>query len=84
MNEEQNTTVKDKADHELKVGDTVCFTISMRIDSKPIVRATIKEIQRGKQDWLVVEYIDSHDVDWGRRENKLPARVKPSRVVKCY
>lgn len=78
--------------HELKAGDTICFTLSMRIDQKPIVRATIKDFVFGKNqnydgeytDWIVPEYIESSDVEWGRHECKLPKKISPHRVVKCY
>ena len=85
-------TITDMVGHELNVGDTICFTISMRIDQKPIVRATVKEFVFGKNqngygeytDWIVPEYIESPDVKWGERECKLPKKVSPARVVKCY
>ena len=77
--------VVDMAGHELSVGDTICFTINMRKDDKPMVRATITEIVRSKEvDWAKVEYIDSHSVRWGRTENKLPSKVVTYRVCKCY
>lgn len=71
----------DKFGNELCVGDTICFTLSMRIDSKPIVRATITGIQN---DWLIIDYIESPDVAWGRKEKKLHKKVSAHRVVKCY
>lgn len=84
--------VTDMAGNELAVGDTICFTISMRIDNKPLVRAKVVEVICGKKpdfsghynDWLVVEYIDSPAVAWGRTEKKLPKKISAHRVVKCY
>lgn len=82
--EEKKTT--DKFGTEVKVGDRVCFSLSMRKDQKPIVRATVTDILRYNDDydWIVVEYLDSSDVDWARRENKLPGKVINYRTVKCY
>lgn len=76
----------------LHIGDTICFTLSMRIDQKPIVKAKIADICYGKKpdcdgvfwDWIVPEYIESSDVSWATREKKLLKKVTPSRVVKCY
>lgn len=77
---------------ELNVGDTVCFTLSMRIDQKPLVKAVIREFIYGKKpnewgdytDWLGIDYIENPAVDWARREKKLPNKVSPDRVIKCY
>lgn len=85
-------TITDKFGTELRVGDNICFTVSMRIDEKPIVKAKISEIRFGKNqncngeysDWLLFEAIDSPDADWAKREGKLPGKVSPKRVVKCY
>jgi hypothetical protein len=90
-------TVTDKFGTELKVGDTVCFTLSMRKDIKPIVRAKVtgvladNPVKRAMglngspiQNYVSVEYIDSQDVEWARSENKLIQKVISSRVVKCY
>ena len=76
----------------INIGDTICFTLSMRKDQKPIVKAKVADICYGKKadeqgiywDWIIPEYIDSHDVDWARMEKKLVGKVAPSRVVKCY
>lgn len=95
MSKEENHNprpVKDMAEHELQVGDTVCFTLSMRKDQKPLVRARIKDFVYAKkpdyqgqyQDRIVPEYIECPMVKWGRNEDKLPERVRPNRVVKCY
>ena len=84
--------VCDKFGIELKEGDYVCFTLSMRIDAKPIVKAKIAEIKYGKKancdgvftDWVIPEYVEDHDVKWATLEGKLPKKVMPERVVKCY
>ena len=76
--------ITDKYGLELHEGDTVCFTLSMRIDQKPIVKATIAGFLYGKTNWIVPEYIEDSDVEWGRKEGKLPAKVASHRVVKCY
>lgn len=77
------------AGNELAVGDTICFTINMRKDQKPLVRAKVIELvcgktQDGNNDWAVVDYIDSPAVEWGRHEKKLPKKIVAYRVVKCY
>lgn len=78
--------VTDMYGNELKVGDNVCFTISMRKDDKPIVKAKVGGFICGKTtDWIVIdEYVESSSVEWGRLENKLIKKVSTSRVVKCY
>ena len=76
--------IKDKFGLVLQEGDNVCFTISMRIDEKPIVKATIASFISGKKAWIVPEYVESDDVDWAREEGKLPKKVAADRVVKCY
>jgi hypothetical protein len=84
--------ITDKFGTELRVGDTVCFTISMRVDNKPLVRATISEIRYGKNqnlygeytDWLLCDFTDCPEVQWAKREDKLPGKISPKRVVKCY
>lgn len=76
----------------LNVGDTICFTLHIRKDQKPIVKAKITEICYGKKpdsygvywDWVVPEYVDSRDVSWAKSEKKLPKKISPCRVVKCY
>ena len=78
------TKIKDKFGLVLHEGDTVCFTISMRIDEKPIVKAVIAGFVLGKKAWIVPEYIESDDVDWACEEGKLPKKVAADRVVKCY
>ena len=76
---------KDKFGTEICVGDTICFTLNMRKDQKPIVRATIKEIVPFGYDLMAVcDYLNSSDVEWARKENKLPSKVSTHRVVKCY
>ena len=79
-------TVTDMFGNELKVGDTVCFTISMRIDQKPIVAATVGSFNcTGQRVWIILgEYRKSPDVEWATKENKLIKKVLSSRVVKCY
>lgn len=78
---------------ELKVGDTVCFTLSMRKDQKPIVKAVIREFIYGKNadpgtgtytDYLAIDFVESPAVEWARVEKKLIKKVSPDRVVKCY
>lgn len=84
--------ITDKFGTELNVGDNVCFTLNMRKDTKPIVKARICEIIIGKKanpdgvytDWIVVDYYDCLEVRWGALEKKLPKKVFPERVVKCY
>jgi len=82
--EEKKTA--DKFGTEVKIGDRVCFSLSMRKDQKPIVRATVTDIlhYNDDYDWIVVEYLDSSDIDWARREKKLPGKVINYRTVKCY
>lgn len=78
---------------ELKKGNSICFTLSMRIDEKPIVKAKIGGFIYGKvcndagqyTDWIIiVRYIETGTVEQARRENKLIQKVSPGRVVKCY
>ena len=84
---------------ELKCGDNICFTLSMRIDTKPLVKATITGFIYGKKpdnlgrytDWIQVEYVDAPHapdvqgtVEWAQREGKLVKKVIPYRVIKCY
>ena len=80
--------IYDKFGTELCVGDTICFTLSMRIDQKPIVRATITGFLYRKTpdgiDYIQMEYIESSDVRWARLEKKLIKKVSSERVVKCY
>ena len=90
--DEEVRKVTDMAGNELAVGDTICFTISMRIDQKPLVRAKVVEVICGSKpdfsghynDWVVVDYIESPAVAWGRTEKKLPKKIVAYRVVKCY
>lgn len=85
-------TITDMFGNELHIGDTICFTLNMRIDNKPIVRATISDICYGKNadsrgmfcDWLIVDYTDSPIIAWAKKESKLITKVSPARVVKCY
>lgn len=84
--------ITDQYGLELKVGDNVCFTLSMRKDQKPIIKARITEIKVAQKpssdgvynDWLVIEPIESRVVEWARIEHKLISKVTPTRVVKCY
>ena len=77
---------------ELNVGDTVCFTLSMRKDEKPIVKGKISEICYGKNpnewgsyyDFIVIDYVQTDITEWAKREKKLPGKVLSTRVVKCY
>ena len=76
---------RDKFGTEICVGDTICFTLDMRKDQKPIVRATIKDIVPFGYDFMAVcEYLNSFDVEWAKKEGKLPNKVSVKRVVKCY
>lgn len=84
--------ITDMFGTELQVGDTVCFTLSMRIDQKPLVKAVIREFIYGKKpndygcytDWLGIDYIETSVVEWARDEGKLIKKVSPDRVIKCY
>ena len=73
---------------ELHKGDNICFTLSMRKDQKPMVKAKVIDFAYGKSedamDFILVEYIESQDVAWGRLEKKLPQKVSSHRVIKCY
>ena len=88
----ENRKIKDMFGLELAVGDTVCFTLSMRKDDKPMVKAVIKDIIAGQKEncygeyteWLVPEFVESNTVEWARLEGKLISKVKPNRVIKCY
>ena len=89
---EEERLITDMFGNELHIGDNVCFTLNMRKDNKPIVRATITNISYGKKadcygtfcDWLIVDYTENHTTTWARMEDKLIQKVTPSRVVKCY
>ena len=81
--------VKDKFGNELKIGDNVCFTISMRKDQKPIVRAKIAGFIYGNNDGcndyaVLGDYTEEHDSKWAANEKKLISKVVTHRVVKCY
>lgn len=88
----ENRKIKDMFGLELSQGDTVCFTLSMRRDDKPMVKAVIKDIIVGQKenccgeytDWLVPEFVESDTVEWARLEGKLVSKVRPNRVIKCY
>lgn len=67
---------------ELNIGDYICFTIKMRINQYPIVKAKIGSFEK---DFIIIDrYVDSSDVKWAEEENKLIKKVKINRVVKCY
>ena len=85
--------IKDMFGHELKEGDSICFTLSMRRDEKPIVKARVAALVYGKNcddcgrynDWIVIDcYVETSTVEWARREGKLIQKVSPDRVVKCH
>lgn len=85
--------IKDMFGNELKKGDNICFTFSMRKDEKPIVKAKIGGFIYGKvcndsgqyTDWIIIDhYIETGTVEQARREKKLVQKVSPGRVVKCY
>ena len=85
--------IKDMFGHELKKGDSICFTLSMRKDQKPIVKARIGDFAYGKtcdnlgryMDYIVIDcYVETPTIEWARREHKLIQKVSPDRVVKCY
>lgn len=81
------TKLKDMYGIEINVGDNVCFTLSMRKDTKPIVKAKVTGLIHGKtagSNYLQIEYVESHTVAWARLENKLLKKVSCDRVVKCY
>lgn len=90
--ENETRRITDHFGNELNIGDTICFTLTMRINQQPIVRATIKDICFAKKagedgtfaDYIIPEYIESHAVSWARREKKLIGKVIAHRVVKCY
>lgn len=72
----------DKYGDPVRPGDSVCFTLDMRRDRKPIVKANVSDILDGK--WIVPEYNHSDtDVQWAEREGRLVRRVLASRTVKC-
>ena len=76
---------KDKFGTPLNIGDNICFTLNMRKDTKPMVKAKNTDIKPfGEGYQCSCEYIESDDVAWARLEKKLPARVSADRVVKCY
>ena len=86
----ENNVAIDSFGRALKVGDYVCFTVSMRRDQKPIVRARIGEITPCTFDkiptaWLTFdELTESPEMQWALRENRLPSKILCKRVVKCY
>lgn len=73
---------------EVCVGDNICFTLSMRKDQKPIVKATVTGLLYGKTpdspNYFQIEYVESPTVRWARLEHKLIQKVSCDRVVKCY
>ena len=85
-------TIYDSFSLPLNVGDFVCFTLRMKDEQRPIVKAKIIEIHRGENrntygeytDWIVPEYVDSSDVQWAESEQRLPKKISPRRLVKCY
>lgn len=84
----------DSVGNTIQKGDKICFTLNMRKDQKPLVRAVIKDLKHSTRqsggcpptqyDWCIVEYIESAVVEWARKENKLPKQVAADRVIKCY
>lgn len=77
--------MKDKFGIEVNVDDTICFTLNLRKDYKPIVKAVISEVLPYGDSFMVVcDYIENGDVAQARREKKLPQMVSVERVVKCY
>ena len=84
----------DSVGNIIQKGDTICFTLNMRKDQKPLVRAVIKDLKHSTSqsggcppvlyDWCFVEHIESPVVEWARKEKKLPRRVAADRVIKCY
>lgn len=77
--------LKDKFGIEVNVDDTICFTLNLRKDYKPIVKAVISGVlPYGNSFMVVCEYIENEDVARARKENKLPQMVSVERVVKCY
>lgn len=89
----ENRVITDMFGKELKEGDSICFTLNMRKDQKPIVKARIANFIYGKTcdelgrytDWIVIDcYVEIPAVNWARNEGKLIQKVSPDRVVKCY
>jgi len=89
----ENRVITDMFGNELKVGDNICFTLSMRVDQKPIVKAKIGGFIYGKTcdnfgrytNWIAIDcYVETSTVEWAREEGKLIQKVSPTRVVKCY
>ena len=85
--------IKDMFGKELKVGDSICFTLSIRKDQKPIVKARIGDFAFAKtcnkfgeyRDFIIIDcYVETTEVKWARKEDKLIEKVISSRVVKCY
>lgn len=85
--------IVDMFGNELKVGDTICFTLSMRKDQKPIVCATIADFKPDNTEfglannnaWIILgEYRNNPTYSWAKNEGKLIAKVSSHRVVKCY
>lgn len=79
-------TGTDMYGEELKKGDNICFTISLRKDQKPLVKAVIAGFGKdARNDWVIIgSYVDSPSVRQAESEKKLPAKVSSGRVIKCY
>lgn len=79
-------TGTDMYGEELKKGDSICFTISLRKDQKPLVKAVIAGFDKdARNDWVIIgTYVDSPSVRQAESEKKLPAKVSSGRVIKCY
>ena len=90
--------VLDKFGNELECGDSICFSVSMRIDQKPIIRVKVAGFVTDKSgdDWVLLgdpvpvaadlppQNRGNADYDWACYEKKLPKKVIAHRVIKCY
>lgn len=79
-------TGTDMYGEKLKKGDSICFTISLRKDQKPLVKAVIAGFDKdARNNWVIIgSYMDSPSVRQAESEKKLPAKISSRRVVKCY
>lgn len=102
MTKETNNTeprvVTDMFGTELKKGDKVCFSLNLRKDNKPLVKAVIGDFVYSKtpngcgiySDWIAIDHYENmpeertYILELARREDKLVEKVMASRVIKCY
>lgn len=90
--------VTDMFGTELKRGDKVCFTLNMRKDNKPLVKAVVGDFVYCKTpdlrgvygDWIAIDHYErmpeerAYILECAVKENKLVEKVMASRVIKCY